>query len=347
MDQQQQQQGDDIFSERGNRCSPLLTASLFHARNDITVDLIRTKEYSNVNKIANCNHLTDENWHEWKDRMKCVFTNCDITGYVMGAVSRLNESDDPVGACNWDKNDSWAQQVIIHNVTSSQMNHVGSRTSAEAMYSALMVTHENKAHQMVNYIQCLLYETKEKDSDDLLRHLDILKSYHDHINKFPNAEFHVSDTCFKSIISASLPSTWQTFVEPYNGNANNPNDPDPKWCMSSDALIGLLQEEYKIWVNQANNGNNNGLNGSVNLVQTRRLLEPVNPLRLDFLTANHILTRIVTIASILDIGPANAINLRGIDVATVGKLAIKLRTVGQKRRIRRMVEKEKEWRNQI
>jgi hypothetical protein len=113
------------------------------------IQLIRTKEYSNVNKIADRDHLTDENWHEWKDRMKRVFTNCDITGYITDATKRLNEVNDPEGAHNWDKNDSWAQQVIIHNVTSSQMNHIGSKTTAEAMYSALTVTHKNKAHQTV------------------------------------------------------------------------------------------------------------------------------------------------------------------------------------------------------
>jgi hypothetical protein len=73
---------------------------------------IRMKEYSNVNKIADRDHLTDENWHEWKDRMKRVFTNCDITGYIMDAMKRPNKVDDPEGAYNWDKNDSWAQQVI-------------------------------------------------------------------------------------------------------------------------------------------------------------------------------------------------------------------------------------------
>jgi hypothetical protein len=76
---------------------------------------------------------------------------------------------------------------------------------------------------------------------------------------------------FKSIISASLPSTWQTFVEPYNGNANDPNDPDPKRRMSSDTLIGLLHEEFKIGMNRANNRNNNSTNGSVNLVQTQKV----------------------------------------------------------------------------
>jgi hypothetical protein len=192
--------------------------------------------------------------------MKWVFNNCDISGYVTGMVKRLNEDNNAAGAHNWDKNNSWVQQVIIHNVTSSQMNHVGSKSTAEAMYSALTITHKNKAHQTVNHIQCLLYETTACEGDDLLKHLDTLKSYWDCINKFPNTNFHISDTQFKSIISASLPSSLQMFVEPYNGNANDPNNPDPKRRMSSDAFIGLLRKEYKIQYNRASNGNNNGTN---------------------------------------------------------------------------------------
>jgi hypothetical protein len=41
---------------------------------NLVIELIQTKEYS------------DENWHEWKDRMKRVFINCDITGYITGSV---------------------------------------------------------------------------------------------------------------------------------------------------------------------------------------------------------------------------------------------------------------------
>jgi len=150
--------------------------------NILAIKLIHTKEYSNVNRIANHDHLTDANWHKWKERMKRVFINCDITQYVTGEITHPSEYDDPDGACNWDRNDTWAQQVIIHNVTASQMNHIGLKDTAEEMYSALSVTHDNMAHQMVNYIQNQLYETKSHDEEDLLKHLDILKSYHDHIN---------------------------------------------------------------------------------------------------------------------------------------------------------------------
>ena len=91
---------------------------------------------------------------------------------------------------------------------------------------------------------------------NILKHLDT------------EIKFHVSDTCFKPIISVFLPSLWHTYVEPYNGNANNPNDADPKWCLPSDTFIGLLQEEYKIQLTRSNNGTNkNNTNGSVDLVK--------------------------------------------------------------------------------
>ena len=122
----------------------------------------------------------------------------------------------------------------------------------------------------MNHIHCLLYETKLLDADDLLKHLDTLKSYCNRINRFPNAKFHVSDMHFKAVILASLPASWHTYVEPYNRNANDPNDPDPKWCLPSDTFIGLLWEEYRIQLTRSNNGTNkNSTNGSVNLVKTQ------------------------------------------------------------------------------
>jgi len=83
------------------------------------IKLIHMKEYSNVNRITDCDHLIDVNWHKWKERIKRVFINCDITQYITGEITCPDEYDDPDGTYNWDKNDTWAQQVIIHNVTAS------------------------------------------------------------------------------------------------------------------------------------------------------------------------------------------------------------------------------------
>jgi hypothetical protein len=180
---------------------------------------------------------------------------------------------------NWDKNNAWVQQVIIQNVTSLQMNHIGSKVTTESMYAALVDTHDNKAHQTVNHIQTLLYEMKASETNDILKHLDVLKSYRDRLNKFPNTEFHVYDTRFKLIISALLPLSWQSYIEPYNGNMNNPHDPDPKQHMSSDAFIGLLHEEYRIRGNHISNRNRSNINDSTNLVTNQANTGPSTSLK--------------------------------------------------------------------
>ena len=92
-----------------------------------SIKLICTRNYTNVNKITEHNHLMDKNWHEWKERMRRVFYNCDVNEYDTGETKHPNEAINPIGALNWDKNNSWVQQIIIHNVTSTQMNHVGSK----------------------------------------------------------------------------------------------------------------------------------------------------------------------------------------------------------------------------
>jgi hypothetical protein len=35
-----------------------------------TVELLRMKDYSNVSKVVECDHLTDENWHKWKEHIR-------------------------------------------------------------------------------------------------------------------------------------------------------------------------------------------------------------------------------------------------------------------------------------
>ena len=65
-----------------------------------SIKLIHTKNYSNVNRIAEHDQLMDKNWHGWKERMRQVFYNCDITGYITGDIKCPNEAIDPVGTLN-------------------------------------------------------------------------------------------------------------------------------------------------------------------------------------------------------------------------------------------------------
>ena len=68
-------------------------------------------------------------------------------------------------------------------------------------------------------------------------------------------------------------------MEPYNGNANDPKDPDPKRQMSADTFIGLLREEYKIRGNRINNANRNTANASTNLVSNQKTAAPSKSLK--------------------------------------------------------------------
>src|SRR5580704_13686319 len=53
-----------------------------------SVKVLKTKDYTNVSRLAERDHLTDDNWHEWKDRMLRVLYNSDIAEYVSGFIKR-------------------------------------------------------------------------------------------------------------------------------------------------------------------------------------------------------------------------------------------------------------------
>src|SRR5215471_2842142 len=127
------------------------------------IALIRTREYSAVNKIPDREHLTDKNWFDWKERMARVFVNCHIGGYINGTILKPVPEEDGVGARNWVMNDNWAQQVILDNITKSQMDHVRSKRTAHAMYTALASTHEDVAYSSANNIDKLLHNTSYED----------------------------------------------------------------------------------------------------------------------------------------------------------------------------------------
>jgi hypothetical protein len=48
----------------------------------VTIKLIWMKDYTNISKIAERNHLNNNNWHEWKEHITCIFINCNIVGYI-------------------------------------------------------------------------------------------------------------------------------------------------------------------------------------------------------------------------------------------------------------------------
>ena len=75
--------------------------------------------------ITRTKELNDTNWNAWKSSMKRIFGLCDLTDYVYGNVIRPDPAQDPIGAKNWDFNDSYAAMIICENISAAQKVYAG------------------------------------------------------------------------------------------------------------------------------------------------------------------------------------------------------------------------------
>ena len=64
--------------------------------------------------------LNDTNWNVWKGSIKHIFGLCDLLDYVSSNVDHPDPAYDPVGAKNWDFNDSYAAMLIVRTSLSGK-----------------------------------------------------------------------------------------------------------------------------------------------------------------------------------------------------------------------------------
>jgi hypothetical protein len=115
-----------------------------HHRSNIT--RVSAREGSSITKLSE--PLTKDNWMSWHERIKRVLRLCGVISYAEGTIPRPNSDDDPnIG--NWEYNDNYAQVMIINNITSTEMVHVGQCDTARAMCESLEAIHEFKGHQTI------------------------------------------------------------------------------------------------------------------------------------------------------------------------------------------------------
>lgn len=110
--------------------------------------------------------------------MKRVLCLCGVEEYVEG---RVIQPDDAVIAINWSYNDDYAQ-VIMNNITSTEIIHVGQYITAQAMWYSLEAVHESKGHQTILSIIQNLFHTKADEDLDMNSHLNHLKQYWERLN---------------------------------------------------------------------------------------------------------------------------------------------------------------------
>lgn len=188
--------------------------------------------------------LSENNWIAWRERMKRVFRYCRVEEYITGTIYRPEEDEDVVGAKSWDYNDNYAQMMIVNNITSSEMVHIGQCANAKAMWDNLEAVHESKGHQTIVSVIWNLFHTHASEDDNISNHLNKLKEYWECINTMNDKDFMISDPLFKVIISSSLPLFWDAFTESYIGGCKDVIETDPKKLIKSQGFIGILKEEY-------------------------------------------------------------------------------------------------------
>jgi len=82
----------------------------------------------------------------------------------------------------------------------------------------------------------------------LFDHMHKLQERWDHLNKFDNIAFMISEKQFKRIIAVSLPTSWNTYIQPYIGKRKgDTSNKEAKYNIGIHDFIGMIKEEYKHW----------------------------------------------------------------------------------------------------
>jgi hypothetical protein len=142
-----------------------------------TITKVPTNHNSAITKLSE--PLDENNWNSWRERIRRVFRLCGIEGYVNGTIERPVFGDSTEA---WDHNDNYAQLLIVQNLASSEIVHVGQNTTANTIWLSLEAIHESKGHQTIIAIIRNLFHTTADEETNVTEHLNQLKTYWERIN---------------------------------------------------------------------------------------------------------------------------------------------------------------------
>ena len=207
-----------------------------------TITKIDLREASAIAKMAD--KLEESNWTVWCEKMRRIFKVTKVLPYIDGTIPCPDKETYPEQWKIWDHNDSFAQCLITCNVSDRQMIHIGRAKTAEETWQNLSAVYVPKGHQAGTAVLRNFYDTRAKESDNIVEHLSKLKELWERLNLFGDESFQISDTTFKTHIASSLPPSWDTFTEPYVGRRVGVKETDPKKLIHSQEFIGIVKEEY-------------------------------------------------------------------------------------------------------
>jgi hypothetical protein len=172
--------------------------------------------------------LDDTNWVVWCELIRRIFAICGVEPYVYGQIKCPDPAVDRQMAEVWHTNDMYAQILIVSNISKNQMVHVARLDTAAAIWASLRAIHETKDYGSAIALQHGLFELRAMEGSDIVEHLSQLKQQWEGLNILDSPSFHILDIQFKTLITSSLPPTWDIFTEPYMGGRIDAIETDPK-----------------------------------------------------------------------------------------------------------------------
>jgi hypothetical protein len=175
--------------------------------------------------------------------MKHIFSLCDLSEYVLGNVIHPDPAHDPVGAKNWDFNDSYAAMLICENISALQKVYAGQDNKSYEVWRNLEAIHKVTGNTTIITWIWTLFKCTADEGNNIKEHLNNLKMIWEWINLLSTKDFTISDMFFKIIISSSLPPSWDAYTQAYIAETRHHTTRDPFRNMSSQEFIGVITAE--------------------------------------------------------------------------------------------------------
>src|SRR5216684_3416336 len=159
--------------------------------------------------------LDDENWSSWSDDIILTFNICGMTDYITRHIKCPDACVDPKGAENWAYNNQIMQWTIRNNIGRNQKIHCTGATLAQEMWKNLEVIYQSRGVQTQHQLMQELYDTKAREGNDIIAHLERLKHIWSRITLICQDHMPMTPAHFKEYVVYSLLSSWTTFTMPY------------------------------------------------------------------------------------------------------------------------------------
>lgn len=176
--------------------------------------------------------------------MRNMFKINNVTKYAEGQIHCPDPTHNPVGVKHWCQNNTYVKMLINVNIFDDERVHTQGCATAHEMWGNLKTIYKmSNSLVYTNKLQTI-FQLQATDGTNIPEHLKKLKKLWDKISIYNNQL--MSDIFFKQIIAQSLPHSWNSFTNDYICGRIDEADRDPTNRVTSQQLIGFINQEYKL-----------------------------------------------------------------------------------------------------